>query len=72
MAKEKLSRAEKKRLKQEKWEDPLGIDKMSDEEFLERLPELQKKTAFGGVGGTVLFIVCIILLAVFWDKIFYG
>ena len=72
MSKKKMSRAEKKRLKKERWEDPLGINKMSDEEFLERLPELRKKTILGGSGGTLLFIICIILLAVFWDKIFYG
>lgn len=71
MDKKRLSRAEKKRIKQEKWEDPLGIDKMSDEEFLEQLPKLKRKTAFGGIGGVVLLIVCIVLLVMFWDKIFY-
>lgn len=72
MKDKKLSRAEKKLLKEEKRNDPLGIDKMSDEEFLERLPELKKKAIGNGISGGVLFIVFIVLLAFLWDAIFYG
>ena len=72
MSKEKLSRSEKKRLKEEKWNDPLGIDKMSDEEFLERLPELKRKAGGKGIGGGLLFVLGIILLALLWDNIFWS
>lgn len=72
MGKEKLSRANKRRLKEEKWNDPLGIDKMSDEEFLERLPELEKKAGGDGVWGGLLFITGVILLALLWDSIFWS
>lgn len=72
MKKEKLSRADKRQLKENKWNDPLGIDNMSDEEFLERLPELEKKAGVDGIWGGVLLIVGISLLALLWDSIFWS
>lgn len=70
MHKERLSRAEKKLRREEKRNDPLGIDKMTDEEFLENLPLLQKKAKGNGILGALLFILGIILLVILWDTIF--
>lgn len=52
------------------WNDPLGIDKMSDDEFLERLPELKRRTAKNGIGGVVLGILFAVLMYLLWDRIF--
>ena len=65
-------RFEKKELKRKKREDPYGIEDMSDEEFLENLPRLRKKAAFSGVGGAMLLIAAIIVLALLWDSIFWS
>lgn len=70
MHKERLSRAKKKLSREEKRNDPLGIDKMTDEEFLENLPLLKKKAKGNGILGVLLFILGIILLVILWDTIF--
>lgn len=72
MKKEKLSRSEKRLRKEEKWNDPLGIDKMSDEEFLEKLPELERRVGGNGIVGGLLFVAGFILLALLWDGIFWS
>lgn len=52
------------------WNDTLGIDKMSDGEFLEKLPELKKQVAKNGLGGLTLGILFVVLMYFLWDRIF--
>lgn len=59
-----------KRSKREKLEDPLGIDEMSDDEFFEMLPMLEKKVIFEGIGSFLTGILFFILIFLLWDVIF--
>ncbi len=52
------------------FEDPYGISKMSDEEFLEKLPMLRKKARGNGYLGGVLLVIGVLLLVVLWGEIF--
>lgn len=70
VAKNNLSRKERKLLRKKKLEDPLGIDEMSDEEFLANLPRFKRKVVKDGVGGFLLFIIVIVLFVVLWDSMF--
>jgi hypothetical protein len=66
----RLTSQEKKLRKLEKMNDPLGIDKMSDEEFLENLGNLKFKAyAYGGL-GIGLMVASLLLLVLLWGNIF--
>ena len=56
----------------QKYEDFYGIDKMSDKEFLDSYKSIHTKAVTRTSIGGALFVVAIILLIVFWDKIFWG
>lgn len=66
-----LSRKEKKALKEKRWEDPYGIDDMSDEEFLSKKDKIVKGAVSRLSGGLILLILIIIFLVMYWDFIFY-
>lgn len=72
---DKISFSEKRRAKREerysRWLDPYGVDKMSDDEFEQRKSELVGKSIGRVSAGSVILIIVIVVLALFWDKIFW-
>lgn len=56
----------------QRYEDFYNIDRMSDQEFLDNYKSIHKKAVTRTSIGGVLFVVAIVLLVVFWNKIFWG
>lgn len=55
-----------------KIDDFYGIDKMSDEEFLKKYPDIKRRAIWRTSIGSLLFIAAIVVLVIFWDKIFWS
>ena len=71
----KLSRSEKKEIKREKirksWEDPYGIDEMTDEELKSQMGKIQRGSSLRVVFGIIFFMLILYLLSRVWDTIFW-
>lgn len=59
----------KRVMKEQKFSDPYGIDDMSDEEFMKVSDKLMHKARGRSVGGVVLMILAILVLALSWGYI---
>lgn len=58
--------------KRRKIEDFYNIDKMSDVEFLRNYSDIRKRAIWRTIIGSLLFIAALVVLAIFWDKIFWS
>lgn len=64
-------RKRKKYEKENKWLNSLGLDDMSDDEFLSKKNMLLKDAILRVVVGVLMFIALIVVLACLWDTIFW-